>query len=85
MGQPNLFPKESFMETLQWFADTDRLLKMTLRNHDQEAFEDVRQRIINKYGDSVAQIAVNTVMSSLVENEGWVLNPDEPSDLTHIL
>jgi hypothetical protein len=80
-GGTNKVP--SFEEYLQWNADTSRLLKIALRNHDSEALAGVYRRIENKYGTIIATKLVYNMINHLMETENWSFElPDgSPSPL----
>ncbi|MDD4381833.1 MAG: hypothetical protein PHE21_00600 [Candidatus Dojkabacteria bacterium] len=70
-------------EIIQENADTMRLLKIGLRNHDPEIVVAAMTRISDRYGDSFAERVTFTTISTLMENEGWSfeLENREPSPL----
>ena len=80
---PNLIPLETLEEALQWNADTGRLLKIALRNHDPETLKAVYTRISDKHGDYVASQSVCAMITHLMftENWSWELPDGSPSPL----
>lgn len=71
MVLPNLIPKESLEDALQWNADTGRLLKIALRNHDPEALDAVQKRISEKYNCYIAAQCTYTMITHLINTENW--------------
>lgn len=62
---------ETFSEADQWNADTSRLLKIAIRNHDPEALAAVQQRIADKHGYRVASKATFLMITHLMNTENW--------------
>lgn len=58
-------------EILQEVADSSRLLKIGLRNHDPEMLADAIARIKKRYGEQGAQDWVCTTITMLMSEEGW--------------
>ena len=71
-------------KTLQWAADTNRLLKIALRSHDPKMLSQVEKRISKRLGPEIAERAVLTEITNLIETEDWsFFDPQtgEPSPL----
>lgn len=70
-------------EDSQWLADSSRLLKIALRNHDSESLDAVYLRISERYGELIAENSIYQMITHLISTENWSWEDDEgnPSPL----
>lgn len=68
---PNMELPSILAEQLQWSADTSRLMKIALRNHNPQMVTQVMERISEKFGDDFAEEAVARMANHLMNTENW--------------